>query len=270
METYHGKTSTDTGVRSLKTELLGNLDKTGGGSLSWLTLGLVDLGKHGVGWLGNKGSSETSNKTTTKVDTGLGSVGEGGLVNHVVNSLIGLLENDELSHGVWNPWILLITTTDVLSWQYLLLEENWSETGVESTDTLVLQHLGEATDKAVGVGWVRDQTNTSSLEWAKGDISEELGDGRGGQVDGGTVVDSILVTDEVDSLLLEKLVTSELEGSLEEVTGSGWTETGQKSTSTLLGDNLLETADETAVVGDWVKLNSGLDAVKAVSSCSHS
>jgi hypothetical protein len=150
---------------------------------------------------------------------------------------------------------------------YSLLEENWTETGVEGTDTLVLQHLGETTNETVGVGWLRNETDTGGLEWAEGNVGEELSEGGGGQVDGSAVVGSVLVTNEVDGLLLEKLITSELEGTLEEVTGKGWTGTGQESTSTLIGDDLLEATDETSVVGGWVKLDSGLDAV--MGSVSH-
>jgi hypothetical protein len=63
-------------------------------------------------------------------------------------------------------------------------------------------------------------------------------------------------------LLLEQLITSKLECALKEVTGSSWTETSQKSTSTLLRNNLPETSNETFVVCDWVELDSSFDAAK--------
>ena len=147
----------------------------------------------------------------------------------------------------------------------VLLEQDRSETRVEGTDTLVLQDLGESTNETVGEGWVTDETDTGSLKRAEGDIGEELGDGSRGEVDGSTVVGSGLVTDEIDGLLLEELVTSELEGTLEEVTGSGGTETGPDGAHTLIGDGLPEATDQTGVVGDGVKLNPGLDAVACVS-----
>lgn len=59
---------------------------------------------------------------------------------------------------------------------------------------------------------------------------------------------------------LEELVATELQSTLEEVTGSGRTETSQESASTLVGDNLLEAAEQATVVGDGVELNTGLDA----------
>ena len=148
---------------------------------------------------------------------------------------------------------------------YILLEQDGSETRVEGTDTLVLQDLGESTNKAVGEGWVTDETDTGSLERAEGDIGEELSDGGRGEVDGSAVVGGSLVTDKVDGLLLEELVTSELEGTLEEVTGSGGTEAGPDSAHTLIGDGLAEATDQTGVVGDGVKLYPGLDAVAHVS-----
>ena len=152
--------------------------------------------------------------------------------------------------------------------QNLLLEEEWSETSVESTETLSLEDLSSTINQSLGVSWVRDETDTGSLEWAKGDISEELGHGRGSEVDGGAVVGGSLKTDEADGLLLEELISSELEGSLEEVTGGGWAETGQESASTLLSDDSAESTDQTAVVGDWVELDAGLDNInRSESTC---
>lgn len=101
--TYHEETSTNTGEAALETKLLGDLDQTGGGTLTGETLGLVDLGEHGVGGLGDDGGSETSKETSAKVDTSLTTVGEGVLVDNREDSLGELLESDELGHGVRNP-----------------------------------------------------------------------------------------------------------------------------------------------------------------------
>jgi hypothetical protein len=62
-------------------------------------------------------------------------------------------------------------------------------------------------------------------------------------------------------LLLEELVTTELECALEEVTGEGWADTSEESAGTFFGDDLAKTADEALVVGYWVELDAGLDAV---------
>jgi len=242
--TDHEETGTETGEGSLESELLGDLDETGGGSLSWKTLGLVDLGEHGIGWLGDNGSGETSNQTGTQVDTGLSEIGGGGLVDNSVDSLRDLLVDDELGHGVWN-----------------LLEQDWAETGVESSDTLSGGNLGETGDKTGGELGVRDETDTGGLKWAEGDIGEELGKSRGGEVNGGTVLGSNIITQNVDRLLLEELVTSELEASLERVTSEGWSQSSEESASTLRSDDLAETTNHTLVVNSWLELDSGLDDI---------
>lgn len=148
----------------------------------------------------------------------------------------------------------------VQSWN-LLLEENGSETGVEGTDTLVLEHLGEATNETVGVGGLGDETDTGGLERAEGNVGEELGGSRGSQVDGSSVVGGSLLAKSVDELGLEELVTTELEGTLQEVTGKGRAGTSQESASALILDDLTETTDKTTVVGNRVELDTGLDAV---------
>lgn len=144
--------------------------------------------------------------------------------------------------------------------KHLLLEENGAETSVECTDTLVLEHLAETADETVGVGGLGDETDTGSLKRAQGNVGEELAGGGGGEVDGSTVVGGSLVAEHVDGLLLEEFVTTELEGTLEEVTGGGRTETSQESASTLILNDLAEAANHTTVVGLGVKLDTGLDA----------
>jgi hypothetical protein len=143
----------------------------------------------------------------------------------------------------------------------LLLEENGSEPRVKSTNTLSADDLAETGDEAGSEFGVGDHADTGGLERAQGDVSEELTSRGRGEVDGGAVLLGSLVPDEVDGLLLEELVSSELEGTLEEVTSEGWAETGQESASAFILDDLVDTADETAVVGRRVKLDTGLDAV---------
>ena len=147
----------------------------------------------------------------------------------------------------------------------ILLEEKGTETTVEGAEALLLSDLGEATNEAIGEGGLGNETDTGGLKRAKGEISEELGGGGGGEVDGGAVVGSGLVAEEANGLLLEELVTTELQGTLEEVTGEGRAGTGEESASALVLDDLLEAADEAAVVGLGVELDAGLDAVMRVS-----
>jgi len=160
--------------------------------------------------------------------------------------------HDELGHGVWN-----------------LLEEDWTETRVESTDTLVLHDLAHTTNKTVGETRLGDETDTGGLERAEGDVGKELSSGRRGEVDGGAVVGGSLVTEGADTLALEKLVSTELEGALKEVTSKGWADTSPDGTSTLLSDDLAESGDHTLVVLQRVELDSGLDARPMSVSCCH-
>lgn len=261
----HEETGTDTSVGSTETKFLADLDQTAGGALTGQALGLVDLGKHGVGWLGDDGGGETGDQTGAQVDTGLGGVGQVLLGEGPEGSLGDLLEDDELGHGVGNPVAGVsmdgfVTSTCQMRC-YLLLEQDGTEAGVESADTLLACDLAEAAQQTAGVGGLGNETDTGSLERAEGNIGEELAGGGGGQVDTGTVVGGVLVAEQVDGLLLEELVTSELEGTLQEVTSGGGTEAGQQSASTLILDDLLEAADHASVVGGRVELDTGLDAV---------
>ena len=102
--TNHEKTSTNTAVRATETKLLGDLDETAGGALSWETLGLVDLGKHGVGGLRDERGRETGNETGAEVDGGVHAARDGVLVDDVLVDVLGdLLVHHELGHGVGDP-----------------------------------------------------------------------------------------------------------------------------------------------------------------------
>ena len=78
--TDHEETGTNTGVRATETELLTDLDETRGGTLTGETLGLVDLGQQGIGWLGDDGSSETGNETGSEIESRRLSGGEVGFL----------------------------------------------------------------------------------------------------------------------------------------------------------------------------------------------
>lgn len=70
----------------------------------------------------------------------------------------------------------------------------------------------------------------------------------------------------VNTLLLEQLVTPELERALEKVTRDCWSETRQQRSGTLGGDNLAETTDHALVVDCWLELDSRLNAAGKVES----
>jgi hypothetical protein len=143
----------------------------------------------------------------------------------------------------------------------VLLEQDRTKASVECTNTLVLQHLAEATDQPICICRLGNETDTGGLKGAESNISEELSAGSRGEVDSSAVVGGRLVSKDVDRLLLEQLVTSELERALEEVSSGGGTEAGQQRTSTFLCDHLSESAEESLVICDGVELNSCLDAV---------
>lgn len=280
--TNHEQTSADTSVRATETKLFADLDQAGGGALTGQALGLVDLGQHGVGGLRDDGGGETGNQTGAQVDGGLHALGHGALGLDLVDGLGDLLVDDELGAGVRNPGGELVSRYPICmpgrsrgpeiyveppavepcrrKSPDLLLEQNRAETSVESTNTLLLQHLAETADQTRGVGGLGDETNTGGLEGAEGNVGEELGGTGGGDVDQGAVVGGILVAEQVDGLLLEELVSSELEGTLQEVTGGGRAQAGQKSAGTLSLDDLLEATDHAPVVGGGVELDTGLDA----------
>ena len=83
-----------------KTQLATDFDQSAQGALTRCTLGLVDLGEHSVRRLGNDSGAETGEKTGSEIDTGLGAVGELGLVGVAEDDFGDLLEGSELRHGV--------------------------------------------------------------------------------------------------------------------------------------------------------------------------
>jgi hypothetical protein len=246
--TNHEQTSTKTAERATETKLLSDLDQSAGGALTRKTLGLVDLGKHGVSWLGDDGGSETSHQARAQIDDGLHTIRGGGLVHALIESLGNLLVDNEFGHCVGD-----------------LLEQNGTETTVESTETFLRSDLGGTRHEAGREGGFGDETDTGSLERAESDVGEELRAGGGGEVDGSAVVACSLVADQVDGLLLEQFVTTELECTLKEVTGEGRANTGQEGTSTLILNDFSEATDEAVVIRDGVELDSGLDAGSLVS-----
>lgn len=66
----------------------------------------------------------------------------------------------------------------------------------------------------------------------------------------------------VGALSFEKLVASKSKSSLQEVTNDCRPEAGEKSLSAFFGNDLPESTYQTSVVGDGVKLDSGLDPIE--------
>lgn len=89
-------------------------------------MALVDLTQQGVGGVTEDSSSETSNDTTSKVDTELADGRLVVLVYALVDGLMHPLVDGELTDGVRD-----------------LLEENRDETGIETAETFGRGELGE-------------------------------------------------------------------------------------------------------------------------------
>lgn len=205
---------------------------------------LVNLGKHGVGGLRDNSSSHTSNETGTQVDTSLSSRRKGALVDNRVGELNNPLINDELGHSVWD-----------------LLEEDGSEPRIEGANSLLGGNLAKSRDEAGSECGLGDETNTSSLKRAEGDIGEELGKSRRSEIDGSPVLGGSLYAEEVNGLGLEQFVTTELQGALEGISSNSGPETSEESTGTLISDHLAKTANHALVVNSRLQLDTSLDAV---------
>jgi hypothetical protein len=56
----------------------------------------------------------------------------------------------------------------------VLLEQDWTETSIECTQTFILEDLAESTNESIGVCWIRYKTNTCRLKRAQSNISKEF------------------------------------------------------------------------------------------------
>lgn len=140
------------------------------------------------------GSGHTSDQTTSQVDTSQLATDQ--LVLRLTgrgdNLFLGNFEHGELGHGVRN-----------------LLEQDGTETGVETGDTFLSCDSGETTGQTVGERWLRDQSDSSGFQGAQGNVGEEFGDTGGTEVDGLSVLSGRVDTDGVNGDLLPELVTEQ-------------------------------------------------------------
>eukprot|EP01137_Pigoraptor_chileana_P017996 Opistho-2@76835 len=242
----HDNPRTETEVETAEPKLLGKA-KEARNNASAAALLLVDLREQRVGGLRDDGRRNSRNETAAKVDGHDHAVAQLllGRRDRSVDGLRGALVHDELGHRVGD-----------------LLEENGEEARVEAADHALLTcEAGEAANESVGEGRLRHKANARGLQRAQRNVCEKLGNRRRCKVHGSAVVRRKLHAKVVNRRLLPELVASELEGSLEEVSGKGWADTGKKSTGTLLGDNLLEAIDHALVVDCGLELDAGLDDV---------
>lgn len=243
--TDHDETGWQAGEGADEAELLGELGQETDGGLAGRLLDLVDLGQEGVGGLGDDGGGETGGQTTEESDTGVDAGGEGLLgADDAVVQLGGALEDEELGDVVWD-----------------LLEQDWGETVVERADTFFLQDSGETANETVGKTWLGHKSDSGGLERAQRNVGDELSNSGRTHVHGVLVVASSVVAQQVDELLLEHLVTTELERTLDRVAEKCRTETGQQRTRAFLTNNLLERGNHALVVNRGLELDSRLDDV---------
>lgn len=266
--TDHEKTSGKTSKGAADTKLAANLDKPRNDALTGHTLGLVNLGQHGVGRLGNNRSGETGDETRAQVHGSLATAGQARLVELGKDKFGNLLKSDELGHSVRDPGLIFFTVRtgsplfDKNQGGYdVLFEQDGHESRVERANTLILENLGESADETVGEARGRNETDAGGLQGAQRNRREKLGRGGRHRVDKTTVLARSLEAEEVDGLLLEKLVTAKLERALDKVSGKRRAESRQQSSGALILDDLAETTDHALVVGGRVQLDPGLDAV---------
>ena len=142
----------------------------------------------------------------------------------------------------------------------ILLKQNRSKPRIKRPNTLLSRNLAKATDKPTRKRRLRHQPDPRRLERTERDIGEELRRSRRSQVYGSAIIRRGFVAKLVDELLLEQLIASELEGALEEVSRRGGAKASPDGAGPLAGNDLPETANETAVVFKGVELYPGFDS----------
>jgi len=242
---HHASGAQASEAQLLEANLLGEVDQTAGnGASSSGSLGLVDHRQQSVGGVRHDGSHHTCDDTRAQRDGDLGVAG-GGL--HVVASdRVDLLSSralhSELRHGVGH-----------------LLEKDGAKARVEALKNAVLfNNLGECIEQSRGKLGVGHQADAGGFQGAEEDISDELSHGRSAQIDGSSVLPSLLLSNTLSDVDLEELNTTKLEPSLNKITHGSRSEAGGQSGSSLFCDDLAESADHTLVVLDGVQLHSCL------------
>lgn len=242
--TDHEDTGAETDPHALPAQLLADGDD--GAALS-----VVELGDDGIGGVGDDGTEDTSDVTGEEGDHELGSLGvgvtrllEGVSVEHGDN----VLEEGELDHGVGD-----------------LSAPERDETLVEAVETL---SAGDTLDGGHQLGGVVGfsggclDTDLDGFHRTQADISEELGGGGGGEVEGVLVLVGLIITNELGVGILEDLVETELAEALHAVTDHGRLPALEDTVAVKTGlDALLETVPEGGVETGG-GLHSALDEIE--------
>ena len=243
--------SKTSGAKLHKASLFGNVCQAGQHStISSCTL-LVDLWKEWVCRVWNDGCSHSRNEARSDGNAHLGSAahvlsfGRQGTVN---GNLCASL-NCKLCHGVGD-----------------LLEQNWNKASVPAHDPLSGDQLLHGGKGALGKGWVRHLTNSGCFQGAQEDIRDELRASRSTKHDRCLHVPSLLITQRLGEVDLEKLIATELEPALDKVACGGGSQAGGQHSSTFFCHNLPANTQQTTLIFDRVQLDAGLHNIHRAQS----
>ena len=243
--------SKTSGAKLHEASLFGNVCQAGEHStISSCTL-LVDLWKEWVCRVWNDGCSHSSNEARSDGNAHLGSAahvlsfGRQGTVN---GNLCAAL-NCKLCHGVGD-----------------LLEQNWNKASVPAHDPLSGDQLLHGGKGALGKGWVRHLTNSGCFQGAQEDIRDELRASRSTKHDRCLHVPSLLITQRLGEVDLEKLIATELEPALDKVACRGGSQAGGQHSSTFFCHDLPANTQQTTLIFDRVQLDAGLHNIHRAQS----
>lgn len=194
------------------------------------SLVLVELGDDGVGRVGDDGAENTSNVTgggsdSELLDLGALSTRLGDDV--LVDGLNSALESPELHHGVRN-----------------LATPERSETLVESSQAFLGDDLGHTFTKSggegagLGVGGLDADLN--GLPGAQSHIGDDLSGSRGREPQEILVVLGVLGTSSLHKGVLEDLIETELEETLQRVSDQGGAPAEEHAADSILSGDLTE------------------------------
>ena len=168
---------------------------------------LVQNGHDGIRRVGHHSAEDTSDVAGHKGHGQLLTFGALALrLGHhiLVERLNRALEAGELHHGVGD-----------------LAHPEWRHAFVEGPQALLAVHLGGRCPERAGIALLRLHANLHCFHWGQGHVGEELGAGRGGQVQPGSPFIGLLLAQELRVADFEDLVEAELEEALHGVAQKG-------------------------------------------------
>lgn len=208
------------------------------------SLVLVELGDDGVGRMRDDGAEDTSNVTRSGGDSKLFDLGAlSARLGHdvLVDSLNSALESPELHHGVRN-----------------LATPERSETLVESTEAFLSNDLGHSFAKSsgegAGLGVSGLDADLNGLPGAQSQIGDDLSGSGSREPQEILVVLSVLGSSSLHKGVLEDLIETELEETLERVSDQGGAPAEEHSANTILSSNLTDRSLDSDLYSKSVKI----------------